>query len=934
MRPLASFRITFGVKDEKTRSWDGEVIPSAGQQLQIEADRFRNHDFMDLGRYLDQERFADFPNDRVLNETSWICATRLASMFVMRGNKAPPPIIQQPTLLVHVRGGSLDEPIRVKTVAGEFAFRPREIVEGRPVSFLDGSVLLEAVPRVARVAAERAGTPDFPALLSARSGLMWLAWQEYDGATDSVVVRSLRGEDWAPATVLAEKVDAFQIALGEDAAKRIWTVWSMQVNGNWDLYGRTFDGKNWSKQEQLTRHAGTDFYHKLITDSEGRLWLVWQRRADGFSQILAKYFDGRKWSEEEQISMEASASGNNWWPAVAAGPGGSLAVAWDGYASGNFDVYLRRREGNRWGKVETVAGTARYEAQPTVAIDPAGRVWVAWNESGPNWGKDTGFLVIDKGTQLYESRAVRIACLDGGRWMTTVGALPAVSSEEEYWQMPHLQMDVQGRPCLIVRHLLMRRPGTPREQPTNAALWEAYLTRYDGARWSELTYLPRGTGRNDMMPGTAIASDGRLWGVWTTDSRTTKSYQLHHFQIQLGAFGESGPGVPLALKPFEVEPNAVAPLDPHEAANVRRARTYRVQHNGKTYSIYRGDLHRHSDISIDGAHDGSLLDAYRYAHDAAALDFLGMSNHVDGLLDAYDWYRNKKVADLFQVRGAFTTFYGYERSVEFPNGHRNAFFIKRGAEMINIDGSEGSAEEGSERLYAYLHQMDGFCIAHTTGRTSGTDWRNNDPVVESLVEIYQGERDVYEYPGGPKPKRLWSQWLDPAKPIPIESSQENSRTYRSQGFVSNALAKGYKLGFIASSDHISTHVGYACLIAEELTREGLVEAVRARRSYAATDNIVLDIRHHGSDGEHLMGEIFASSTPVRIQAKIFGTGEIQQVDIMKDGTIVQTYKPGTADFNFEYQDPQPKKGESYYYVRVIQKSGDMAWGSPVWVTYP
>jgi hypothetical protein len=34
-----------------------------------------------------------------------------------------------------------------------------------------------------------------------------------------------------------------------------------------------------------------------------------------------------------------------------------------------------------------------------------------------------------------------------------------------------------------------------------------------------------------------------------------------------------------------------------------------------------------------------------------------------------------------------------------------------------------------------------------------------------------------------------------------------------------------------------------------------------------------------------------------------------------------------------WEDPAPRKGEapSYYYVRVVQKDGQMAWASPIWV---
>ena len=194
--------------------------------------------------------------------------------------------------------------------------------------------------------------------------------------------------------------------------------------------------------------------------------------------------------------------------------------------------------------------------------------------------------------------------------------------------------------------------------------------------------------------------------------------------------------------------------------------------------------------------------------------------------------------------------------------------------------------------------------------------------VESLMEIYQGMRDSYEYPGSPRPFQLYK-LPDSTKPVGRASSSPNSPSFRPLGFVWSALAKGYKFGFIASSDHISTHISYACFIAEDLSSEGLLEAIRHRRTYAATDNIILDIKYRGSDGEHLMGESFNSKTPVQISASIIGTGEILQVDLIKNNAIVQTCKPGQAEFKFHFTDKEYKKkqGENYYYVRVIQKDG-------------
>jgi len=82
----------------------------------------------------------------------------------------------------------------------------------------------------------------------------------------------------------------------------------------------------------------------------------------------------------------------------------------------------------------------------------------------------------------------------------------------------------------------------------------------------------------------------------------------------------------------------------------------------------------------------------------------------------------------------------------------------------------------------------------------GTDWRDNDGAVEPLVEIYQGDRVSAEYEGAPKAAYGALPYTAPGG-------------FRPAGYVWNAWAKGYKLGVQASSDHLSTHLSYACTIA-------------------------------------------------------------------------------------------------------------------------
>src|SRR5260370_8773830 len=60
-----------------------------------------------------------------------------------------------------------------------------------------------------------------------------------------------------------------------------------------------------------------------------------------------------------------------------------------------------------WGKDTPVAATARYEAYPSVAYDPSGRRWVAYEEGAERWGKDFG-AHDSTGIALYQGRAVRL----------------------------------------------------------------------------------------------------------------------------------------------------------------------------------------------------------------------------------------------------------------------------------------------------------------------------------------------------------------------------------------------------------------------------------------------------------------------------------------------------------------------------------------------
>ena len=108
-----------------------------------------------------------------------------------------------------------------------------------------------------------------------------------------------------------------------------------------------------------------------------------------------------------------------------------------------------------------------------------------------------------------------------------------------------------------------------------------------------------------------------------------------------------------------------------------------------------------------------------------------------------------------------------------------------------------------------------------------------------------------------------------------------------------------------------------------------LRAIKARRTFAATDNIVVDFRV----GEHFMGESFTARGAAPIKAYIHGTGPLASVTLVKNNRAVYS-KPGEgSEMNFGFTDTDVKAGDAYYYVRVLQKNGQIAWSSPVWVKY-
>jgi hypothetical protein len=220
-------------------------------------------------------------------------------------------------------------------------------------------------------------------------------------------------------------------------------------------------------------------------------------------------------------------------------------------------------------------------------------------------------------------------------------------------------------------------------------------------------------------------------------------------------------------------------------------------------------------------------------------------------------------------------------------------------------------------LYRYLHELGGLCAVHTSATNMGTDWRDNDPVVEPIVEIYQGDRMSYEMQGAPR-----AGYSPESGKLPV-----NTAGWYPLGYVDQALTLGYKLGFQASSDHWSTHISFFVILSEKRDRESLLDAVKRRHCYGATDNIIVNLR----SGQFIMGDEFKAQGAPKLEIDVVGTNTIAKIDILRNSSVVHTIDPKAQRYAGTWTDPNPVAGMHYYYIRVLQTDGEIAWASPIWI---
>jgi len=857
-----------------------------------------------------------------------------------------------------------DAILEIDTSAGKASIRLQDVGLGASRSYLDGKIVAQRLPSATRFAAAPTDN-DYPAAARGRDGAVWVAFVAYQrggepdmaaaarsdfntlvpkGNGDQLRLVKFDGQQWSvPMPVTEPRLDLWKPTVAVGGAGRVWVAWSQNVGGNWDIYRRNYDPaqNRWTPIEQVTSDPGSDVNVVSTTDSKGIVWWAWQgRRGKHFQIFLASAVAGSR-----PIAVTEQPA-NHWAPAIAADGKGNVYVAWDSYENGNYDVFLRPFHNGEAEPVVPIATLKAFEARPSLAVDRQDRVWIAYELGGPNWGKDFGRVVPKSappanananngpaglmrrvpgdgvGIPLYQNRRVVVKCYADGRLHQ-----PAANLAEEMGNISprpksfaRLMTAADGRLWLLFRHHPL--PGGARET------WAEYAMSFDGKSWSKPWMLADSDGILDNRPALAPYGPDGVMAVYSSDWRLRGANNLVPagrlpLKADLYATILRGNGPPVAPQLINAVAGstAIMPVHANEPQDIQRLRDYRVESGGKTYMLARGEFHRHTEYTAHRDGDGSLEDMWRYAQDAADMDWLGNGDHDNGFGHQYPWWITQKTMDIYHNPPWFIAPYTYERSNSWPNGHRNVIFAQRGIRALprgDMNGDEKTGAPDTKMFYAYLRRFNGVCASHTSATGMGTDWRDNDPLVEPVVEIYQGDRNNYECEGAPRSPGAREK----------AAADGNNEAIHPAGFIWNALAKGYRLGFESSSDHVSSHASYAVLLVEKPGREAIIEAFRARRCFAATDNIGLIVKC----ADHLMGEEFQLAGQPTLEIRVLGTAPITRLDIVRNNRYVFSTAPNREALDLKWTDSDPGLDSiSYYYVRILQADGNLAWSSPMWI---
>lgn len=744
----------------------------------------------------------------------------------------------------------------------------------------------------------------YDAGIATASNGVWLAWLEFQPKSGDQIWLGMRAPDgkWMEKRQINSGAGDFANPTPTvDALGRLWLSYETAKGSNWNVVVERTTLENRNEKETVAESfAGIN--HRVAAAPDGSLAVVCQQEIDGRFQIVgARITHGDRDFQTAWLG-NILVSGNSWHPSVAVSPDNSIRAVCDSYDGKSYNVLIPFFTANSKRPL-TIAATPAFEANAQIAAGKDGKIWVLWEADGENWGKryvartpgdKKSTKMADNEGPLHRFRKLHFAQLDEKSAQLKTYELPqpsfALANQRTnapaslknfgvFYEGAQLVVDGQNRPWIVYRHFYVPWIGIVPEthKQDNARIYARCLLP-DG--WSKLYSFSEGQGDGMQRISVSPKSNGinLAWTTGRTDRRDPKST---HRGVALAEISLQDAKVKIAVTPKIVSLNSNKTTN----STAPRARPA-ADLGGKHYNLFYGDLHRHTDISLCfSPADGTIDDAYRYAIDAAPLDFLGITDHTHDLAMGDPlglvWWRSRKEVNRHALGVNFFPFYSYERSR--PDTDHNVISLR-----------EDVLRPHTYPLTQFWDELDTntFTIPHQP--FNSILWNYKDNAHRPLLEIYQGFR---------------------------HDSKEEAAT--------EGLMRGHEFGIIASSDHLSTSASFACVWTDKFSREGIFRAMQARRTFGATAKIVLKV----TCGNHWMGEKFSTEETPVINVEVEGTDKIISAEFFMDGKSAKLFPGKRARENFTFTPEKLEPGQHIFYIRIKQADGNMAWSSPMWINF-
>jgi len=386
----------------------------------------------------------------------------------------------------------------------------------------------------------------------------------------------------------------------------------------------------------------------------------------------------------------------------------------------------------------------------------------------------------------------------------------------------------------------------------------------------------------------------------------------HRFEIPLG---QLAPGVYRAVARRRGGKAIIARSNPLEI----------IDSDSPSELLYWGELHGHTEKS-DGSGDYSEL--YRKARRQGCLDFAAAADHACYFSDN-EWLTIQDITNSWNEPGRFVTLIGYEWAGN--QVHRNIYTCRPRLQLFR---GMYPPTANINVVWRHFHGDEEVVGGPHAPLAHGITWEHHDERVERFVEVYSmwGASDTRE--GAYVPRLAFAEGR--------MTVNEILQTGAKLGFTGGGDCHEGRVGFVQEdaagqgkvphtfSGNIPYRCGMTAALMESLDRASLIKAIRNRRTYATTGaRILLDFTAAG----HQMGTV-GQAESVECHVLIHAVEPIILVEIVKDGQVAWQKQLHDLDAELSWHDPAGPQAEHYYYLRVTQADGHMAWSSPVWIREP